>query len=431
MNIEPIAHIRTDFPEKFGIPRQSGLVRGAAGRIVFEQEYRHPDALRGLSEYSHLWIIWDFSQNHRQGFNATVAPPRLGGKERVGVFASRSPFRPNPLGLSCVKLEGVDEDGSILVSGVDMMDGTPVYDIKPYLPYADSHPEAKGGFTDRVGFNELTVNIPDRISRSLDGRDLENIRDILKQDPRTRHIHDDERIWGISYRRYNIRFKIAGDRLDVIQIQGLEKIKADAVFLDVDGTLWDSTPLVAGAWSRALKETGIERQVMPEELKKLFGKPMDVIAAELLPDIGQDVRDAVMEKCIVYEQQILEENEKDISYPGVKETIRKLAGKIPVCIVSNCQSGYIELVMRKLGIEEYISDKECYGDTLMYKADNIRLVAERNGYKASVYVGDIQGDQDASHEAGAAFIHAAYGFGSADAPEAVIGKFSQLTDILL
>jgi len=431
MNIEPIAHIRTDFPEKFGIPRQSGLVRGAAGRIVFEQEYRHPDALRGLSEYSHLWIIWDFSQNHRQGFNATVAPPRLGGKERVGVFASRSPFRPNPLGLSCVKLEGVDEDGSILVSGVDMMDGTPVYDIKPYLPYADSHPEAKGGFTDRVGFNELTVNIPDRISRSLDGRDLENIRDILKQDPRTRHIHDDERIWGISYSRYNIRFKIAGERLDVIQIQGIEKIKADAVFLDVDGTLWDSTPLVAGAWSRALKETGIERQVMPEELKKLFGKPMDVIAAELLPDIGQDVRDAVMEKCIVYEQQILEENEKDISYPGVKETIRKLAGKIPVCIVSNCQSGYIELVMRKLGIEEYISDKECYGDTLMYKADNIRLVAERNGYKAPVYVGDIQGDQDASHEAGAAFIHAAYGFGSADAPEAVIGKFSQLTDILL
>lgn len=431
MNIEPIAHIRTDFPEKFGIPRQSGLVRGAAGRIVFEQEYRHPDALRGLSEYSHLWIIWDFSQNHRQGFNATVAPPRLGGKERVGVFASRSPFRPNPLGLSCVKLEGVDEDGSILVSGVDMMDGTPVYDIKPYLPYADSHPEAKGGFTDRVGFNELTVNIPDRISRSLDGRDLENIRDILKQDPRTRHIHDDERIWGISYSRYNIRFKIAGERLDVIQIQGIEKIKADAVFLDVDGTLWDSTPLVAGAWSRALKETGIERQVMPEELKKLFGKPMDVIAAELLPDIGQDVRDAVMEKCIVYEQQILEENEKDISYPGVKETIRKLAGKIPVCIVSNCQSGYIELVMRKLGIEEYISDKECYGDTLMYKADNIRLVAERNGYKASVYVGDIQGDQDASHEAGVAFIHAAYGFGSADAPEAVIGKFSQLTDILL
>ncbi|MBQ9866548.1 MAG: HAD hydrolase-like protein [Lachnospiraceae bacterium] len=311
------------------------------------------------------------------------------------------------------------------------MDGTPVYDIKPYLPYADSHPEAKGGFTDRVGFNELTVNIPDCISRSLDGRDLENIRDILKQDPRTRHIHDDERIWGISYSRYNIRFKIAGERLDVIQIQGIEKIKADAVFLDVDGTLWDSTPLVAGAWSRALKETGIERQVMPEELKKLFGKPMDVIAAELLPDIGQDVRDAVMEKCIVYEQQILEENEKDISYPGVKETIRKLAGKIPVCIVSNCQSGYIELVMRKLGIEEYISDKECYGDTLMYKADNIRLVAERNGYKAPVYVGDIQGDQDASHEAGAAFIHAAYGFGSADAPEAVIGKFSQLTDILL
>ena len=430
MNIEPVAYIRTAFPEKFGIPRQSGLVKGAVGRIVFEPQFKHPDAVRGLTEYSYLWLIWDFSENHRQGWNATVAPPRLGGKERVGVFASRSPFRPNPLGLSCVKLEGIDEDGSVIVSGVDMLDGTPIYDIKPYLPYADAHPDAKGGFTDRVEFNELTVNIPDELAAGIGKKDLENIKDILKQDPRTRHIHDEERIWGISYGRYNIRFTVKGDNLDVKEIQGIKKIKADAVFLDVDGTLWDSTPLVADAWTRALKETGIDRQVEADELKKLFGKPMDVIAMELLPDVEQSVRDKVMDKCIVYEQQILDENEKDISYPGVIDTVKSLSEKLPVCIVSNCQSGYIELVMHKLGITEYISDKECYGDTLLYKADNIKLVAERNGYKAPVYVGDIQGDQDASHEAGVPFIYASYGFGSADAPEAVIGSFRDLLDVV-
>ena len=430
MNIEPIAHIYTGFPEKFGIPRQSGLVAGAMGRIVFEDGYRRPDALRGLEEYSHLWLIWDFSENHRKGWNATVAPPRLGGKERVGVFASRSPFRPNPLGLSCVRLERIDEDGSVIVSGVDMLDGTPVYDIKPYLPYADSHPDAKGGFIDRVGFRQLNVAIPEELLEGVDEKTAAAIKDILKQDPRTRHIHDEERIWGISYGGYNIRFTVKDDELEVKEIQPFKKLKADAVLLDVDGTLWDSTPLVAGAWTRALKETGIDRPVQPDELKKLFGKPMDVIANELLPEPDQSVRDAVMDKCIVYEQQVLEDNEEDISYQGVADTIRELSKRIPVCIVSNCQSGYIELVMRKLRIEEYISDKECYGDTGLYKAENIKLVAQRGGYKAPVYVGDIQGDQDASHEAGVAFIHAAYGFGSADAPEAVIHSFGELKELL-
>ena len=430
MNMEPIAHIHTDFPEKFGIPRQSGLVEGAMGRIVFEPEYSHPDAIRGITEYSRLWLIWDFSENHKTNFSATVAPPRLGGRERVGVFASRSPFRPNPLGLSCVTLEGVDEDGSLIVSGVDMLDNTPVYDIKPYLPYADAFPDAVGGFTDRVKFNELKVHIPERLSAQLDERMRRSIIQLLSQDPRTRHIHDEERVWGISYAGLNIRFTVKDDELEVKEIQGLKKIKTDAVFLDVDGTLWDSTPLVAGAWTRALKETGIDRVVRADELKKLFGKPMDVIAMELLPDTDVSLRDEVMKKCIVYEQQILDENEKDISFHGVKDTIIKLSGKLPVCIVSNCQSGYIELVMRKLGIEEYISDKECFGDTGLYKARNIELVRDRNGYRQPVYIGDIQGDQDAAHEAGAAFIFASYGFGEADAPEAVIKDFSELVDLL-
>ncbi len=430
MNIEPIAYIHTGFPEKFGIPRQSGLVAGAMGRIVFEPQYRHPDAVRGLEEYSHLWLIWDFSENHRSGWNATVAPPRLGGKERVGVFASRSPFRPNPLGLSCVKLEGIEEDGSVMVSGVDMMDGTPIYDIKPYLPYADAHPDAKGGFTDRVGFTQLKVEIPAGLAEGIDEKLLADIRDILSQDPRTRHIHDEERIWGISYGGLNIRFTVKDDILEVKEIQTLKKIKADAVLLDVDGTLWDSTPLVARAWTGALKENGLDREVIPDELKKLFGKPMDVIAKELLPDTDAKLRDAVMEKCMIYEEQTLEENEEDISYSGVRDTIRELSKKLPVCIVSNCQSGYIELVMSKLHIEEYISDKECYGDTGLYKAENIKLVAERGHFKAPVYVGDIQGDQDAAHEAGIPFIHAAYGFGGADAPEAVINAFAELKELL-
>ena len=207
-------------------------------------------------------------------------------------------------------------------------------------------------------------------------------------------------------------------------------IKADAVLLDVDGTLWDSTALVAEAWMQALKEDGIDRKVTPEQLKKLFGKPMDVIADLLLPELGQETRYRALRRCMDREEKVLEENKKDISYPGVTETIRKLAGKIPVCIVSNCQSGYIELVCEKLGITEVITDKECYGDTGLYKADNIKKLVERNGYHAPVYVGDIAGDLEAAREAGVPFIHAAYGFGHVEGADAVIESFAELIGVL-
>ncbi len=210
-----------------------------------------------------------------------------------------------------------------------------------------------------------------------------------------------------------------------------KKIKADGILLDVDGTLWDSTELVARAWERAIAETGHpEIHITPDQLKNLFGRPMNVIAQALLPQLTEEERGRVMEKCVVYEHEILEENQKDISYAGVAETIRSLAKHFPVCIVSNCQSGYIELVCRKLGVEDCITDSSCYGDNGLYKADNIRLVADRNGYKAPVYVGDIQGDCDASREAGVAFIWAAYGFGRAEEPDGRIDVFPELLGIL-
>ncbi len=222
MEIRPIAKIYTDFPEKFGIPRQSGLAKGTQGRIVFLPEYRHPDALRGLSEYDYLWLIWDFSENHRDGWSATVTPPRLGGKERMGVFATRSPFRPNPIGLSCVKLEEIrssqKEGEVILVSGVDLLDGTPIYDIKPYLPYTDAHPEAAGGFSDTTGQRKLTVEIPSELEEILRPELRETIRVLLSQDPRTAFIHDEERIWGMRYAEYNIRFTVSGDVLRVCEV---------------------------------------------------------------------------------------------------------------------------------------------------------------------------------------------------------------------
>ena len=233
MEIQAIAHIHTDFPEKFGIPRQSGLVEAARGRIVFVPAFRQPDALRGMREYDYLWLIWDFSENHRQGWNATVAPPRLGGRERVGVFASRSPFRPNPLGLSCVKLEAVDEENcEILVSGVDMLDKTPILDIKPYLPYADAHPDARGGFADGTVKRELTVIFsgkgPDASEENaedmgkealLTPEEYSAVADIIRQDPRTAFIHDEERIWGVSYGNLNVRFRVKGDVAEIVEIE--------------------------------------------------------------------------------------------------------------------------------------------------------------------------------------------------------------------
>lgn len=221
-----IAIIQTDFPEKFGIPRQSGLVKGLKGRIVFLPEYRSPDAVRGLEEFSHLWLLWGFSKAIRKDWSATVAPPRLGGRVRMGVFATRSPFRPNPIGLSSVKLESIEMDeklGPVIhVSGIDMLDGTPIYDIKPYLPYADCHPEALGGFASTVKEHQLKVIFPEDLLGKIAKEEQDNVIQILKQDPRTAYIHDDQRVWGVAYGIYNIRFTVKGDQLTVQEVTRIE-----------------------------------------------------------------------------------------------------------------------------------------------------------------------------------------------------------------
>lgn len=227
MELKIIAHIRTDFPEKFGIPRQSGLVKGLMGKIVFTPEYRNPDAIRGIEGFSHLWLIWGFSgvKQEEGKWCSTVAPPRLGGRRRMGVFATRSPYRPNPIGLSSVKLERVECDknlGHVLwVSGVDMLDKTPIYDIKPYLPYADAHSDALGGFGDEVKDNGLNVNISKELMDKIPEGERENVIAILEGDPRTAFIHDEERIWGVTYGRINVKFTVSGKELTVVDVEEL------------------------------------------------------------------------------------------------------------------------------------------------------------------------------------------------------------------
>lgn len=220
--IKPIAHIRTDFPTKFGIPRQSGLA-DTKGKIVFEPEYRNPDALRGLEGYSHLWLIWEFSEAVREEWSPTVRPPRLGGNERVGVFATRSPFRPNPLGLSCVRLmrmEKEDSEGMVLyVEGADLMDGTPIYDIKPYLSYVDCHPDALGGFAERVQEYCLEVEFPDRWLAVVPEEQREPLIQILAQDPRPSYQKDPQRIYGMAYADLEVRFQVKERRLTVCEVQ--------------------------------------------------------------------------------------------------------------------------------------------------------------------------------------------------------------------
>lgn len=226
MELKIIADIHTDFPEKFGIPRQSGLIEGLRGKIVFRSEYRTAEAIRGIEGFSHLWLLWGFSKVTRKGWSATVAPPRLGGKKKMGVFATRSPFRPNPVGLSAVKLERVEIDpvlGPVLhVSGIDMLDGTPIYDIKPYLPYADSHPEARGGFGAEVKEHRLTVVFPQALLEQLPEWERKNVLAILEQDPRTAYIHDDTREWGITYAGYNVLFYVKDD---ILTVCGVEKMQ--------------------------------------------------------------------------------------------------------------------------------------------------------------------------------------------------------------
>ena len=219
-----IAHIENDYTEKFGIPRQSQAVPELVSRIVFEPGYRDPSALRGLDEFSHLWLIWEFSASVREGFSPTVRPPRLGGNERVGVFATRSPFRPNPIGLSCVVLERTEPDTgrgmTLLVRGADLMNGTPIYDIKPYLPYADAWPQARAGFTTRIHETPLTV-IYDESCRTdaLSPERLQVLTRILSLDPRPGYQDDPDRIYGIAYAGLNVRFMIKGDTLTVVSIE--------------------------------------------------------------------------------------------------------------------------------------------------------------------------------------------------------------------
>ena len=220
--MRPVARIRSDFPEKFGIPRQSGIVESLEAKIVFEPEFRVMDAVRGLEDFTHIWLIWEFSEAVRDTWSPTVRPPRLGGNVRMGVFATRSPFRPNPIGLSCVRLLKVEQDetlGPVLtVAGADLMDGTPIYDIKPYIPYADCHPDAKGGFTTKVDMKPLTINFPAELLEKVPQEKREALIGVLEQDPRPRYQNDPERVYGLSFAGMEIKFSVSGQTLSVIEL---------------------------------------------------------------------------------------------------------------------------------------------------------------------------------------------------------------------
>ena len=222
MEIKAIAHIETDFGSKFGVPRQSGVVAHARGRIVFEKEYRVRDALRGLEEFSHIWLLWDFSESHRDKWSPTVRPPRLGGNKRVGVFATRSPYRPNNIGLSSVRLVGIDyeaEDGPVLlVEGADMVNGTPIYDIKPYLAYTDMHRDATSGFVQSSGDDMfcLDVELSDDVRELFDGERLEALKEVLANDPRPHYQTDDNKQYVMEFGGHEIKFVVRGGTLTVL-----------------------------------------------------------------------------------------------------------------------------------------------------------------------------------------------------------------------
>ena len=224
--LKVIARIRSDFPSKFGIPRQSGLIDALKATVVFEPAYRDASALRGLDGYSHIWLIWQFSESVMETWSPTVKPPKLGGNARMGVFATRSPFRPNPLGLSCVRLEGVEmssPDGPLLrVAGADLMDGTPIYDIKPYLPYADCRPEAVGGFTDGIDYAPLRVECPPEMLDMIPAEKRDALIRVLAEDPRPgyRHANDDRR-YGVAFAGFDVRFTVSDGTLRVVEVVAL------------------------------------------------------------------------------------------------------------------------------------------------------------------------------------------------------------------
>lgn len=224
MEMKIIAHIETDFPEKFGIPRQSGLVKELKGRIVFEPEYRSPDAVKGLEGFDYIWLLWKFEGTERSHWSATVKPPRLGGNTHMGVFATRSPFRPNSIGLSSVKLDQVEitDQGPVLhVSGIDLRDKTPIYDIKPYLPYVDSHPDAAGGFAAKVQDHRLDVEFPEELLSVFPEEKRSAVIKVLEQDPRPSYHDDPQRTYGVSFAGHDVRFQVKENRLTVSEVVNL------------------------------------------------------------------------------------------------------------------------------------------------------------------------------------------------------------------
>jgi tRNA-Thr(GGU) m(6)t(6)A37 methyltransferase TsaA len=225
--MRPVAHIRSDFSTKFGVPRQAGLVTDLRAAVVFDEKFRDPEALRGIEGFSHLWLIWEFSEAKRDKWSPTVRPPRLGGNTRMGVFATRSPFRPNPIGLSCVKLVGVEHDpklGAVLVvAGADLMDGTPILDIKPYVPYADCHPEASEGFTAPGQDYLLEVEIPEDLLSKVPEDKRAGLRGVLAQDPRPSYQNDPDRVYGFRFAGYEVKFKVEGKRLTVCGVAAPEQ----------------------------------------------------------------------------------------------------------------------------------------------------------------------------------------------------------------
>ena len=223
MEIRQIGHMVSDFSEKFGIPRQSGLVEELESLVVFEPEWRDENALRGLEGFSHVWLIWEFSQARREGWSPTVRPPRLGGNQRMGVFATRSPFRPNPLGLSCVRLLGVEKHpgyGTVLrVGGADLLDGTPIYDVKPYLPQADCHPEALGGFAESTPWHGLEVEMPPELLAKVPADKRRALLAVLAQDPRPSYQADPTRVYGMSFASLQVKFQVQDGMLKVVDVE--------------------------------------------------------------------------------------------------------------------------------------------------------------------------------------------------------------------
>ena len=223
ISMDVIAVMHSDFPTKFGIPRQSGLAEALQSTIVFEPAYRNPEALRGIEGFSHLWILWQFSQAVRQDWSPTVRPPRLGGNTRMGVFATRAPFRPNAIGLSCVRLLSVEHTqdmGTVLhIGGADLMDGTPILDIKPYIPYCDAHPEAMGGFTQDAGDYLLEVDFPENLKQRLPAEKQEAICQVLSHDPRPSYQKDSDRVYGLSFAGHDIRFTVKDKVLTVVDVK--------------------------------------------------------------------------------------------------------------------------------------------------------------------------------------------------------------------